>query len=68
VALAVVVSLACARAPLPPSASLVAAVAGAAALVVLYVAAGIALGAIRRRDFDLIRSVVAGTVPEGVSS
>jgi O-antigen/teichoic acid export membrane protein len=68
VAVAVVVSLACARAPLPASASLLAAVAAGAALVVLYVAAGMALGAIRRRDFDLIRSVIAGTAPEGESS
>ena len=40
------------------------AAAAAAALVVLYVAIGIAMGAIHRRDFDLIRSVVAGAVPE----
>jgi hypothetical protein len=65
-ALAAGASIACALARLSPDASPVATVAAGLALVALYVAAGVAMGAIRRRDFDLIRAVVAGAVPEPV--
>ena len=65
--LALLAALVCSRMRLPAEASMLTAVAAAVALVAVYVAAGVAGGAIRRRDFDLIRSVVAGAVPEGVS-
>jgi hypothetical protein len=64
VVLAAAVSYACSRTRLPADDSLALAVAAAFALVVLYVAVGIAMGAIHRRDLDLIRSVVRGAVPE----
>jgi O-antigen/teichoic acid export membrane protein len=64
VLLAAGVAVACSLVRLPAEASILTAVAAAAALVVLYVALGVVLGAIRRRDLDLIRSVVAGAVPE----
>ncbi len=64
VLLALVVAVACSLVRLPAEASLVMTIASAVVLVVLYVAAGVAMGAIRRRDFDLIRSVIAGAVPE----
>jgi O-antigen/teichoic acid export membrane protein len=68
VALGVVAAVACARVALPSSASIAAAAAAAAGLAVVYLAAGLATGAIRRRDLELIRSVIAGSPPEGVAS
>ena len=63
IALAVGAALACSRLPLSAATPILLAAAADVALVILYVAAGIAIGAVRRRDFDLIRSVVAGVVP-----
>jgi O-antigen/teichoic acid export membrane protein len=63
-ALAVTVALACRAARLPAEASVVAAVVAAGALVAAYAAAGLAVGAVRRRDLDLIRSMARGAAPQ----
>jgi O-antigen/teichoic acid export membrane protein len=68
IALVVIASLACSRVPLAPSASIAAAMAAAVVLVIAYVALGVGIGAIRRRDFDLVRSVMRGVLPEEVPS
>jgi O-antigen/teichoic acid export membrane protein len=62
--LAAIVAFACSRVHLHPETPIAVTVGAAVALVAFYVATGLAIGAIRRRDLDLIRSVVAGAVPE----
>jgi len=63
--LSIATSAACAKAALPADASLLAAAGAAAALTLAFLVAGLAAGAVRRRDLDLLRAVASGRGAEG---
>ncbi len=60
-ALSLAAALACARVPLPPGTSILVTIAAAIGLAITYVAVGVAVGAIRRRDFDLLRGMAVSS-------